>query len=110
MRPGRQRIHRGLRGKALSIEPLPGQIDSSGCGIGRGDIVHFRTTMGGYPSTIGAASLCYLFQRSGESRMVRWEELNLGDALWTISASRITQPMRACQIFRGQQQSVTGNR
>lgn len=44
---------------------------------------------GGYPSTIAALRLSpHLFQRPGEIRMMRWEELNLGKALWTIPASR----------------------
>lgn len=43
----------------------------------------------GYPSTIGALKLSpHLFQRPGEIRAMRWDELDLDRAKWVIPAER----------------------
>ncbi len=46
-------------------------------------------TYGGYPSTIAALKLSpHLFQRPGEIRAMRWDELDLDRAKWVIPAER----------------------
>ena len=44
----------------------------------------------GYPSTIGALRISpHLFQRPGEIRAMKWEDLNLNAARWTIPAAQM---------------------
>lgn len=53
---------------------------------------------GGYPSTIAALRLSpHLFQRPGEIRSMKWEELDLDSARWTIPKER-TKMRRAHQV------------
>lgn len=52
----------------------------------------------GYPSTIAALRLTpHLFQRPGEIRSMRWDELDLEQGRWTIPASK-TKMRRAHEV------------
>ncbi len=63
-----------------------------------GDLLAAIDGYEGYPSTIAALRLSpHLFQRPGEIRKMHWKELSLGEALWTIPASR-TKMRRAHQV------------
>lgn len=54
-----------------------------------GTLLRAIDTYEGYPSTIGALKLSpHLFQRPGEIRAMRWGELDLNRAKWTIPAER----------------------
>jgi integrase len=63
----------------------PAIIDASELG----KLLRAIETYEGYPSTIGALKLSpHLFQRPGEIRAMRWDELYLDRAKWVIPAER----------------------
>lgn len=76
-----------LRGALISpkVRHHPAIIDANELG----KLLRAIETYGGYPSTIGALKLSpHLFQRPGEIRAMRWDELDLNRAKWIIPAER----------------------
>lgn len=63
-----------------------------------GALLHAIDSYAGYPSTIAALRLTpHLFQRPGEIRSMRWDELDLEQSRWTIPATK-TKMRRAHEV------------
>ena len=77
-------LHRVL--PAPVVRHLPAIIDPDE--LAR--LLHAIEAYSGYPSTVAALRLTpHLFQRPGEIRAMRWQELDLDQARWKIPAERM---------------------